>query len=158
MEKSFCLLIIKFWYLHTNGIKLCRNYMIQKERGKKQVCTHTQHTYNSPIISMLTIIANYIKWCPNKPQSKFVLYHLTECVVNEVSAEQLSINNKKSTKYSQLQGTNDGAVLYVFQCNVTSRLECVRVCVHCVEMNEHVVWSIRLHGVPNIHNFDEKHA
>lgn len=39
------------------------------------------------IISVLTIIANYIKRCPNKPQSKFALYHLTECVVNGVSTE-----------------------------------------------------------------------
>lgn len=47
---------------------------------------------------MLTVIGNYIKWCPNKPQSKFALYHLTKCCGKRGQAEQLSIN-KNVRKY-----------------------------------------------------------
>lgn len=104
--------------------------------------THIQTS--ADIISVLTIIANNIKRCPNKPQSKFALYHLTECVVNEVSTEQLSINNKKS-KISEQCGF---ASVYV-SCNVTFRLECAP------RENEWAcctaAYSVRLHGGPNTH-------
>lgn len=83
---------------------------------------------------MLTVIGNYIKWCPNKPQSKFALYHLTKCCGKRGQAEQLSIN-KNVRKYRRCA--------YVCLPSSCLRAACVCVLWMYVSVNAHVQRDIR---------------